>query len=103
MQFTAVYYTESNAYDIVYELASISVNDVLRLGRHVKVANSHIMVLIENNHSYTVRKIYNILKIFKSYIINYLHWLEYVSRFDEWLPHKLITIKKNCDYISVFD
>ena len=71
-------------------------------GRPVEVDSDQIETLIENNQCYATREIDNMLKIAKSSVENHLYQLDYVNRFDVWVPHKLS--KKNLlDLISACD
>ena len=75
-----------------------SLDDDPQSGRPVEVDSDQIEILIENNQSYTMREIANILKISKASVENHLHQLGYVNRFGAWVPHKLS--EKNLDSIS---
>ena len=62
--------------------------DAPQSGRSVEVDSNQIETLTENNQHYTTWEIADILKISKSSAENHLHHLDYVNRFDVWVPHK---------------
>ena len=71
-------------------------------GRPVEVDSDQMETLIENNQHYTMWEIADILKIPKSRAENHLQQLDYVNRFDVWVPHKL-SEKNLLDPISAYD
>ena len=62
-------------------------DDAPQVGRPAD--SDQITILIQNNESYTMREMANALKISKSSPENYVCHLNYVNRFDVWVPHKL--------------
>ena len=59
-------------------------DDAPQVGRPAD--SDQITILIQNNESYTMREMANALKISKSSPENYVCHLNYVNRFDVWVP-----------------
>ena len=72
-----------------FRAGDFSLDDAPRSGRPVEVDSDQIETLIKNNKCYIMWEIADILKISKSSIENHLHQLDYVNRFDVWVPHML--------------
>jgi len=66
------------------------------------VDDDQIKSLIESNPHYTTREITEIIDVSQKIIVNHLHTLNYVSRYDIWIPHNL-SDKNLMDRISICD
>jgi len=62
----------------------------------------HIKSLIESNPHYTTQEIAEIIDVSQKSVVNHLHTLDYVSRYDIWVPHNL-SDKNLMDRISICD
>jgi len=71
-------------------------------GRPLVVDDDQIKNLIESNPHYTTREIAEIIDISQKTVVNYLHTLDYVSRYGIWVPHNL-SDKNLMDRISICD
>jgi len=63
------------------------------------VDDDQIKSLIESNPHYTTREI---IDISQKIVVNHLHTLDYVFRYDIWVPHNLSN-KNLMDRISIGD
>ncbi|XP_026823949.1 histone-lysine N-methyltransferase SETMAR-like [Ooceraea biroi] len=82
--------------------ASDTCEDGKRSGRPLVADDDQIKTLIENNPHYTTRDIAQIVNVSQKTVVNRLHTLGYVSRYDIWAPHNL-TEKHLMDRISICD
>ena len=87
---------------VKFHAGDFTLDDAPQSGRPVEVDSDQIETLIENNQHYTMRKIANIPKIFRSRVENHLHQLGYVHHFDVCVPHKL-SGKNLLDHISAWN
>jgi len=71
-----------------------------RSGRPLVVDDDQIKSLIESNPYYTTREIAEIIEVSQKTVVNHLHTLGYVSRYDIWVPHNL-SDKNLMDRISI--
>jgi len=76
--------------------------DRKRSGRPLVVDDEQIKSLIESNPHYTTREIAEIIDVSQKTVVNHLHTLGYVSRYDIWVPHNLCD-KNLMDRISICD
>jgi len=53
------------------------------------VDDDQIKSLIESNPHYTTQEIAEIIDVSQKTVVNHLHTLGYVSRYDIWIPHNL--------------
>jgi len=51
--------------------------------------DDQIKSLIESNPYYTTREIAEIINVSQKTVVNHLHTLGYVSRYDIWISHNL--------------
>ena len=75
-------------------------DDALQVGRPVDC--DQIMILIQNNESYTMREMTDALKISKSSCENQVCQLGHINRFDVWVPCMLSRKKKKKPFFTVF-
>jgi len=66
------------------------------------VDDDQIKSLIKSNPHYMIREIAEIIDVSQKTVVNHLHTLGYVSRYDIWVPHNL-SDKNLMDRISICD
>jgi len=57
--------------------------------RSLVIDDDQIKSLIESNPHYTTREIAQIIDVSQKTVVNRLHTLGYVSRYDIWIPYNL--------------
>jgi len=80
----------------------VTCEDRERSGRPSVVDDDQIKSLIESNPHYTIREIAEIIDVSQETVVNHLHTLGYVSRYDIWVSHNLNN-KSLKDRISICD
>jgi len=80
----------------------VTFEDHERSGRPLVVDDDQIKSLIESNPHYTTREIAEIIDVSQKTVVNHLHTLCYVSRYDIWVPNNL-SDKNLMDCISICD
>ncbi|XP_026826501.1 histone-lysine N-methyltransferase SETMAR-like [Ooceraea biroi] len=85
-----------------FRASDTTCEDGKRSGRPLVADDDQIKTVIENNPHYTTRDIAQIVNVSQKTVVNRLHTLGYVSRYDIWVPHNL-TEKNLMDRISICD
>jgi len=71
-------------------------------GRSLVIDDDQIKNLIKSNPHYMTREIVEIIDVSQKTVVNHLHTLDYVSRYDIWVSHNL-SDKNLMDRISICD
>ena len=65
-------------------------------GRPSDVEDDHLLVLIKADSHKKTHELADDLGVSHTTIINHLHQLGFVCKFDQWVPHKLTNFDKQC-------